>query len=247
MKRIMTFYILCFFCIKNIFSESFIKIPKANKVSIKTINTVENNDKNASNYNAKDYPRISKNKKILINCINFYDQNEQLLVSCDKMELNNIQQNINSNVFLCLQYDNILKTEKENHLYLFDFIKGIQQLIDVNVNKYLLSNDGKKIYYITNFNYKESSNLNFIIIEDKQKRTQTINYKKFTNEICDGVMIKTEKDIVSLYFYQDACLILKLYINSDCKVINYKLPEYDEKIGSSYIINPDGSIEYLNN
>ena len=91
MKRIMTFYILCFFCIKNIFSESFIKIPKANKVSIKTINTVENNDKNASNYNAKDYPRISKNKKILINCINFYDQNEQLLVSCDKMELNNIQ------------------------------------------------------------------------------------------------------------------------------------------------------------
>ena len=247
MKRKIIFYLLCMFCVETIFSESLLKIPKANKVSIKTINTVENSEKNAKTYNEKDYPRISKKNKIIINCINFYDQNENLLISSDKMEINNVQHNTNSNIFLCLKYDDIFKPENKNFLYLFDFVKGVQELIDVDVNKYLLSNDGKKIYYVTNFNYKESSNIHFTLFVDQKRKTKTINYKDYTDEICDGLIIKQENEDVSLYICQDASVIIKLFINSNCEIINYALSDYDENTGYSYIINPDGSIEYLNN
>lgn len=247
MKRTILFYFLCIFCMETIFSESLIKIPKTNRVNIKTINTVENSEKNATIYNEQNYPRISKEKKILINCINFYDQNEKLLISCDKMEINNFKCNSNSNVFLCLKYDDLYKPENKNFLYLFDFVKGVQELIDLDVNKYLLSNDGKTIYYITNFNYKEGQSFDFTIFENQQRKTQTINYKNYTREICDGVMIKLEDEKVSLYLYQDACVIVKLFINSDCKVANFALPKYDENTGFSFIINPDESIEYLGN
>ena len=57
--------------------------------------------------------------------------------------------------------------------------------------------------------------------------------------------IKLERDKVLLYLYQDALVIVKLFINSDCKVTNFALPKYDENTGFSYIINPDESIEYL--
>ena len=245
MKRRILFYLLCIFCIENIFSENLQRLPRANKVSIKTINTVENNEKNSKTYNEKDYPRISEKNKIVINRINFYDQNENLLISDDKMEINYIQCNSNSNIFLCLKYDDIFRPENKNFLYLFDFVKGIQELIDVDVNEYLLSNDGKKVYYVTNFKYRESQNFIFTIFENQRRKSQVINYKNYTNEICSGMRIKLEKDKVLLYLYQDAPVVVKLFINSDCKVTNFALPKYDENRGCCYIINPDESIEYL--
>lgn len=246
MKRRIILYLLCMFCMKTVFSEGLKKIPKANKVSIKTINTVENNEKNTKLYKEKDYPRISKKNKILINCINFYDQNENLLISSDKMEINNVQHNNDFNVFLCLKYDDLFKPENKNFLYLFDFVKGFQKLIDIDVHTYLLSHDGKKIYYVTSF-YKESQSFNFTIFEKQRRKNMTIIIKNYTNEICDGIMIKAEDDTVSLYLYQDACVIVKLFINSDCKVTNFVLPKFDENTGFSFIINPNESIEYLGN
>jgi len=244
-KRIFMFYLLLIVIKTTIFSENILRIPKRNQVSVKTINTVEMNDQNVKIFNENDYPRIAKNK-ILINRINFFDKDENLLIYSDKMEINSIQHNNDSNVFLCLQYDDILRTEKKNSLYLFDFMKGQKVLIAVDVNAYLLSNDGKKVFYITNFNYKESSNINFSIFVDQKRKTQTINYKDYTDEICDSVIIQQENEDVVLYIYQDACVIVKLFINSNCDVINYALSDYDENTGYSFIINPDGSIEYLN-
>ena len=245
-RRIIVFYLLSNVFIANLFSENIFKIPKANKVSIKTINTVEDNEENSKKYNEKDYPRIPKNK-IIINCINFFDTNENLLFSSDKMEINFIQKNHDSNVFLCFQYDDKLTNEKKNKLYLFDFTKGQKQLIDVDVSTALLSSDGKKVYYVTDFKYPEKSNIRFTMFENKKRKIQNINYKDYTDEICDGVRIKQESEGVSLYIYQDSNIIVKLFIDSECKVINHVLSQYDEALDLCYLINPDGSKEYLRN
>lgn len=98
-RRFIVFYLLSNVFIANLFSENILKIPKANRVSIKTVNTVENNEENAKKYTEKDYPRISRNK-IVVNLVNFFDANENLLFSSDKMEINFIQKNRDSNVFL---------------------------------------------------------------------------------------------------------------------------------------------------
>jgi len=245
-RRIIVFYLLSNVFIANLFSENILKIPKANRVSIKTVNTVEYNEENAKKYTEKDYPRISKNK-IVVNLINFFDANENLLFSSDKMEINFIQKNRDSNVFLCLQYDDKLKNEKKNKLYLFDFTKGQKQLIDVDVSTALLSSDGKKVYYVTDFKYPENTNIKFTVFENKKRKTQSITYKDYIDEICDGVRIKQESEGVSLYIYQDSNVIVKLFIDSDCKVTNHVLSQYDEALDLCYLINPDGSKEYLRN
>jgi len=244
-RKIILFNGLLIFFIVNLFSENTIRIPKARNVYIKTINTIESNEKNMKKFNENDYPRITKDK-ILINRISFYDMNENLLVVSDKMEINNILFNNASNIFLCLRYDDILKTEKKNSLYLFDFTEGIQEQIDVDVHTYSLSNDGKQVFYVTKFRYPESMDFYFTIFENKKRKTKVINYKQFTNELCDSIKIKQENEYLSLYLYQDACVILKLYFDYNCNIVHYALPKYDENIGVSYIINPEGNKEYLN-
>lgn len=244
MKKTIVLNLITIIFVVNLFSETYLKIPKANKISVKTFNTVEKNAENENKYSEQDYPRISKNK-ILVNCIDFYDENGKLLISSDKMDINIIRQNTDSNVYLCLQYEDLLNLKKKNYLYLFDFKNGKREQIDVDVNNFLLSNDGKIVYYISKFNFKESSEMQFSMYKKNKRKTITINYKDFTDEPCDSLRLKLEKEGLSLYIYQDACVIVKLFVDSNCNITNFVLSEYDEELGMSYIKNPDGSIEYL--
>lgn len=57
--------------------------------------------------------------------------------------------------------------------------------------------------------------------------------------------MKEENDNLILYLHQDAPVLVKLFFDKNLKVINYVKPTYDNDKRMSYVMNPDGTKEYL--
>lgn len=234
-----------FFCCAFVFlySNDVLKIPKSNFVSIQTINTLEETDEYLKELDVQSLPKLANNK-ILINQINFYNKNDSLIYSCELMNIFYIQKNDKSNIFLCSQLEQPLVDSSINKLYLFDFVKGKRFLIDKNVYTYLLSSDGNKVYYVSDFDYTEDKIIYFKIWKNNKIDSVEINCKQYASE-CNAIRLKNEKDNIVIYLHDDASVLGKLVIDSKGNILWYLASEYDEDLEKSFIRNPEGTIEYF--
>lgn len=222
MKKIVLSVFLVLLCI-NLYAAQKTKLPKASHVSVELINTVENTPENQLKFNEEKYPRISKDK-ILINRINFISNNE-IIFSIDNMDINSLQKNTDSNIYLCKQYENITEDYKKSTLFLFDFSSGKLLTISKDIHNYKLSEDGKKVYFVHNYDYLKQSEIIFSIWSKNKTKDILIDYKKYINELCDSVFVKIEKDSIELSFHQDAPILLKIFLDFDGNILSSSCPE----------------------
>lgn len=240
-KIIITLLFCCVFVF--LYSNEIKKIPQSNFVSIQTINTVEQTDEYLKEFDVQEFPRLGNNK-IFINQINFYNKNNSLIYSCELMNIFYILKNDKSNIFLCTQLEGPLYNNSVNKLYLFDFSRGKQILIDKNVYTYLLSNDGNNVYYVSDFDYAEDKVIHLKIWKNNKIDSAEIDCKQYASE-CNVIRLKNEKDYIVIYLHDDAPVLGKLVLDSKGNVLRYLSSEYDENLRKSFIRNPDGSIEYF--
>lgn len=161
MKKIITSCILFMMCF-TVIAENKTKIPKVNKVKVE----IEDND--------------------YINNMIFKDvKDNSILLQLDNMEVRKYYSNEDKNKFLVIDRNDIEnKVNIYNYwgnLFFVDFSKGYKIQIDDNIHDFKMSNDGKEILYIKEYNHMKNTKCTIGIYRNNMKKIYTLDYSMYTN------------------------------------------------------------------